>query len=87
MELGRPVLVGGVRVTFLDANHCPGAAMALLESPGRPPILHTGDCRHGTTTAYLPAQSRLQTLRVLHKSAAAHDRHGRTPSWCLCSIP
>lgn len=49
VELGRPVLVGGVRVTFLDANHCPGAAMALLEPPGRPPILHTGDCRHVTT--------------------------------------
>ncbi|KAK9843634.1 hypothetical protein WJX81_000325 [Elliptochloris bilobata] len=45
VELGRPVLVGGVRVTFLDANHCPGAAMALLEPPGRPPVLHTGDCR------------------------------------------
>ena len=46
VELGAAVLVERVRVTFLDANHCPGAAMLLLEPPGRPPILHTGDCRH-----------------------------------------
>lgn len=57
VDLGRPVLVGGTRVTFLDANHCPGAAMALLEPPGRPPILHTGDCRHDTTAQYFKAQS------------------------------
>ncbi len=46
VELGRAVLVERMRVTFLDANHCPGAAMLLLEPPGRLPILHTGDCRH-----------------------------------------
>lgn len=27
-----PTLVEGVRVTFLDANHCPGAAMVLVEA-------------------------------------------------------
>ena len=39
------VQVEGVRVTFLDANHCPGAAMILFEPPGRPPVLHSGDFR------------------------------------------
>ena len=32
-------------MTFLDANHCPGAAMILFEPPGRPPVLHSGDFR------------------------------------------
>ena len=27
VDLGRPVLVGGTRVTFLDANHCPGGPL------------------------------------------------------------
>eukprot|EP00887_Chlorella_sp_A99_P008123 scaffold12.g8123.t1 len=43
--LNAPFTVDGVRVTFLDANHCPGAAMVLFEPPGRRPVLHTGDCR------------------------------------------
>lgn len=45
VPLQSPILVEGVRVTFLDANHCPGAVMILFEPPGRRPVLHTGDCR------------------------------------------
>lgn len=32
----------GVRLTFIDANHCPGAAMVIAEPVGKPPVLHTG---------------------------------------------
>lgn len=42
MPLNSPILVEGVRVTFLDANHCPGAVMILFEPPGCRPVLHTG---------------------------------------------
>ncbi len=52
-ELGVPLLVERVRVTFLDANHCPGAAMLLFEPPGRRPTLHTGDCRRAAGRIYL----------------------------------
>ncbi len=45
IQLNAPVTVEGVRVTFVDANHCPGAAMIVFEPPGRAPIVHTGDCR------------------------------------------
>ena len=46
LQLNDPIVVEGVKVTFLDANHCPGSAMILFEAPGRRPVLHTGDCRH-----------------------------------------
>ncbi|BDA41683.1 DNA cross-link repair 1A protein at C-terminar half [Coccomyxa sp. Obi] len=46
VQLNAPVMVEGVRVTFVDANHCPGAAMIVFEPPGRAPIVHTGDCRY-----------------------------------------
>ena len=45
VELRQPIMVEGVRVTFLDANHCPGAVMILFQVPGRRPVLHCGDCR------------------------------------------
>jgi hypothetical protein len=45
VALNTPIMVEGVRVTFVDANHCPGAAMILFEPPSGAPILHTGDCR------------------------------------------
>jgi len=47
VELRQPVVVEGVRVTFLDANHCPGSVMILFQVPGRRPVLHCGDCRFG----------------------------------------
>ncbi|KYQ88197.1 DNA repair metallo-beta-lactamase domain-containing protein [Tieghemostelium lacteum] len=37
--------VGGVQVAYLDANHCPGAAMILFHI-GDEYILHTGDFRY-----------------------------------------
>eukprot|EP00803_Ostreobium_quekettii_P007090 evm.model.scf_2760.1 EVM.evm.TU.scf_2760.1 scf_2760:1068-7777(+) len=45
VELKHPRVIEGVRVTFFDANHCPGAAMVLFEPPDAPPVLHTGDAR------------------------------------------
>ena len=46
VQLNEPFIVEGVKVTFIDANHCPGSAMVLFQVLGRRPVLHTGDCRH-----------------------------------------
>lgn len=45
VAIGETIVIENVSVTFLDANHCPGAAMLLFKVPGRLPLLHTGDCR------------------------------------------
>ena len=45
VALNTPTCIRGVRVTFLEAHHCPGAAMILFEPAGEVPTLHQGDCR------------------------------------------
>jgi len=35
-----------VKITFYDANHCPGAAIVLFERPDGRALLHTGDMRY-----------------------------------------
>lgn len=60
VPLNSPITVEGVRVTFLDANHCPGAVMILFEPPGRRPVLHTGDCR---LVAAMQGEAALQAVR------------------------
>lgn len=56
LPLHVPHLMLGCRITLLDANHCPGAVMLLIEvlqdrngkDLTKPQvILHTGDCRSG----------------------------------------
>uniref|UniRef100_A0A2C9JPP3 DNA cross-link repair 1A protein n=1 Tax=Biomphalaria glabrata TaxID=6526 RepID=A0A2C9JPP3_BIOGL len=45
LPLWQPCQVAGVTLTFMEANHCPGAVIILFELQDGRKILHTGDFR------------------------------------------
>lgn len=45
LQIGEAQTIDGVRVTALDANHCPGAVMLLFGLRDGRHVLHTGDMR------------------------------------------
>lgn len=59
LPMDTPIVIDGVSVTLMDANHCPGACMMLFKVPnktGKPEvILHTGDMRWQPRLADHPA--------------------------------
>lgn len=59
--------MSGCTVTFLPANHCPGAAMVVFERPHHAPVLHCGDCRyHAEIFQGRPELRALQNRAILH---------------------
>jgi len=51
---------GNVEVTFLDANHCPGAVLLLFKIGEETYHLHTGDMRYTSKMMIDPLLSRLR---------------------------
>jgi DNA cross-link repair 1A protein len=45
VHVNYPFYVDGVRITPIDANHCPGALLFLFQFPDGRNVLHTGDFR------------------------------------------
>lgn len=55
LPMSRPILIAGVKVTLLDANHCPGSALWLFELASGASYLHTGDMRWHPRMSKYPA--------------------------------
>jgi hypothetical protein len=70
----------GTRLQFVDANHCPGAAMVVAHPPGGlPPVLHTGDAR--LTREATQQQPALQAL--VRRAVLVLDTTYADPSYCF----
>ncbi|XP_047110862.1 DNA cross-link repair 1A protein-like [Schistocerca piceifrons] len=55
LELNDERVIGMVRVTALDANHCPGSIMLLFQLPDGRNFLHVGDFRYHGVMKSFPA--------------------------------
>lgn len=64
LELDTEYVIQGVKVTLLEANHCPGAALLHLRLPTGLCYLHTGDFRASKLTQAHPllAKNRVNVL-------------------------
>lgn len=57
VPMNTPVTIHETQVTFMDANHCPGAAIILFRLKNGQAFLHTGDFRyHPKMLSYAPLQ-------------------------------
>lgn len=50
---------------FYDANHCPGAALVVLELPGSRTLLHTGDMRHHPKMKQMPQAAQQRRIDLV----------------------
>ncbi|CAN6451426.1 unnamed protein product [Victoria cruziana] len=46
LPLNQKIIIKGIGITCMDANHCPGSIIILFEPPNGKPVLHTGDFRY-----------------------------------------
>ena len=78
------MVVDNVKITFYDANHCPGACIILVELPdGKTTHLHTGDMRyHPRFQSYPLLQKAVQqrTLDLVYLDTTyCHEKHDFEP--------
>lgn len=79
VEIGDTIEVPGAKVTFLDANHCPGAVMLLFQLDSGLTHLHTGDMRYHPRMKDYPALQAAKIDRIYLDTTYAHPKHQFQP--------
>ncbi|KAL4444185.1 hypothetical protein ABPG75_011922 [Micractinium tetrahymenae] len=89
LELDRPVMIGGVEVTLIDANHCPGAVMLLFKipTPGAASMAAGGSATDGKPAPQLTPAKRPATdaAGTAAGAAAAATAAWAAPAAAACS--
>ena len=75
VDYNESVDILGTKVTFLDAHHCPGAALLLFELANGNNYLHTGDMRYHPQMKTYPPLKGLAIDRLYLDTTYAHPRH------------
>ena len=75
VNVGDAITIKGARVTFMDANHCPGAAILLFQLDTGLTHLHTGDLRYCPAMKLYPALQNVKIDRLYLDTTYAHPKH------------
>ncbi|KAF3631608.1 DNA cross-link repair protein SNM1 [Capsicum annuum] len=79
LELGTEYNIKGIKVTMLDANHCPGAALIHFRLPNGQSYLHTGDFRASKLMQSYPLLA-TQRINLLYLDTTYCNPKYRFPS-------
>ncbi|XP_016495170.2 DNA cross-link repair protein SNM1 [Nicotiana tabacum] len=79
LELGTEYDLKGIKVTMLDANHCPGAALIHFRLPNGQCYLHTGDFRASKLMQSYPLLAS-QRINILYLDTTYCNPKYRFPS-------
>ena len=63
---GESLVVGGVEVFAIDANHCPGAVQFLFRTPSGAGFIHSGDCRFCESMKSDETLQKFRNCRILY---------------------
>ncbi|KAJ1398370.1 beta-lactamase-like protein [Ochromonadaceae sp. CCMP2298] len=73
------ISIQGAKVTFLSANHCPGAVLLLFQLSSGLTHLHTGDMRYSPAMKLYPALQSAKVDRLYLDTTYAHPKHTFLP--------
>lgn len=79
VAVGESVRIKDACVTFMDANHCPGAVILLFELNSGLNHLHTGDLRFCPAMKLYPAIQNVKIDRLYLDTTYAHPKHTFMP--------
>ncbi|XP_027770037.1 DNA cross-link repair protein SNM1 isoform X2 [Solanum pennellii] len=79
LELGTEYNLNGIKITMLDANHCPGAALIHFRLPNGQCYLHTGDFRASKLMQSYPVIAS-QRINILYLDTTYCNPKYRFPS-------